>query len=135
MIDRCRETIVRGLAQGRPGVAVVAGALNMSVRTFQRRLAEAGWTYKELLDDVRFAEARRAMARPDELLKVVAIDVGFEEQASFTRAFRRWTGLSPRDYRLRLDVAERESAQPVADRRFARISAEIEASIAGFDRP
>ncbi len=108
MIDRCREAIVRGLAQGRPGIAVVAGALNMSVRTFQRRLAEAGWTYKELLDDVRFAEARRAMARPDELLKVVAIDVGFEEQASFTRAFRRWTGLPPREYRQRLDRSPKE---------------------------
>ncbi len=107
----------------------------MSVRTFQRCLAEAGWTYKELLDDVRFAEARRAMARPDELLKVVAIDVGFEEQASFTRAFRRWTGLPPREYRLQLDVAERESAQPAAGRRFARISVEMGASIAAFDRP
>ena len=96
----------------------------MSVRTFQRRLAEAGWTYKELLDDVRFAEARRAMARPDELLKVVAIDVGFEEQASFTRAFRRWAGLPPREYRLQLDRSpkgDRPSpmpAEPVA--RWAR---------------
>jgi len=99
MIDRVRDVIARQLADGRPGIGEVARALNTSVRTFQRRLAEAGWTYKRLLDDVRFAEARCAMARPDDPLKAVAIDLGFVEQASFTRAFRRWTGSSPREYR------------------------------------
>ncbi len=118
MVDRVRDVIARQLADGRPGIGAVAPALHMSVRTLQRRLAEAGWTYKRLLDDVRFAEARSAMARPDEPLKAVAIDLGFVEQASFTRAFRRWTGLTPREYRQRLvPPSEGESlSQPAGAR-------------------
>jgi AraC-like DNA-binding protein len=105
MVDTARKMITRSLAGGRPEIRAVARTLNISVRTLQRRLAERGWTYKRLLDEVRFAEARRAIAKPEDLLKVLAIDLGFEEQASFTRAFRRWTGLSPSEYRRQLRPA------------------------------
>jgi AraC-like DNA-binding protein len=108
MVVTAREMIARRLAGGRPEIRAVARTLNISVRTLQRRLAERGWTYQRLLDEARFAEARRAIAKPDDLLKVLASDLGFEEQASFTRAFRRWTGLSPSEYRRRLGPAARD---------------------------
>jgi AraC-like DNA-binding protein len=79
----------------------------MSVRTLQRRLAEAGLTYSAIVDEIRSVEARRLLAQPGVLLKQVAADLGFCEPASFTRACRRWTGFSPREYRRQLREASR----------------------------
>jgi len=80
----------------------VASELHLSPRTLQRRLSAEDWTYNDLVDDVRFAMARRRMAGSDTPLKAVAADLGFSEQASFTRAFRRWIGVTPREYRRQL---------------------------------
>ncbi len=103
LIDTIRRAIVRLLGSGHhPGVREAALATGMSVRTFQRQLAEMGLTYSELVDEVRFAEARRRLAEPGKRIKRVAAEVGFSEPASFTRAFRRWAGLSPREYRQTL---------------------------------
>lgn len=101
-IEAARLAITRRLDGGRPSLCAVAHELNLSVRTLQRRLAAAGWTYNDLVDDVRFAVARQHMARPDAPLKAVAAELGFSEQASFTRAFRRWIGLTPREYRRQI---------------------------------
>ncbi len=101
MVEAARDVILRTFATGHPPIEKIAGAVNMSVRTFQRRLAKAGRTYKMLLDEVRFGEARRALASSNEPLKAIAFGLGFAEQASFTRAFRRWTGLAPSEYRRR----------------------------------
>jgi AraC-like DNA-binding protein len=98
-IEAVRLAIAQRLDDGRPSLCAVADELNLSVRTLQRRLAAAGWTYRDLVDDVRFAVARQRMARPDAPLKAVAVELGFSEQASFTRAFRRWIGFTPGEYR------------------------------------
>ncbi len=101
MVDGARDVIVRVLSTGHPPIEATAGTLSMSVRTFQRRLAASGRTYKKLVDEVRLAEARRALAASKVPLKAIAFELGFAEQASFTRAFRRWTGQSPSEYRKR----------------------------------
>jgi len=102
IIRAVREAIAQRLDDGRPSLCAVAGELHVSARTLQRRLSGAGWTYKQLVDDVRFAMARQRMAVPDAPLKAVAAELGFSEQASFTRAFRRWIGITPREYRRQL---------------------------------
>ena len=96
-----REVILEVLSKGHPPIEAVAGAVNTSVRTLQRRLAASGRTYKKLVDEVRLAGARRALVASDAPLKAIAFDLGFAEQASFTRAFRRWTGQAPSEYRKR----------------------------------
>ena len=115
-IETVRQAITQRLDRGRPSLAVVADELNLSVRTLQRRLAAAGWTYNGPVDDVRFAVARQRMVSPGALLKAVAAELGFSEHASFTRAFRRWIGLTPREYRRRLLASavlrEREQSTP-----------------------
>lgn len=93
--------VARRLLAGRPPIWTVARGVAMSVRTLQRRLAERGWSYSELVDDVRRVLARRRVVQPSTPFGEVASDLGFAEQASFTRAFRRWTGLTPREYRRR----------------------------------
>jgi len=101
-IEAVRKAITHRLDDGRPSLCAVASELNLSVRTLQRRLSAAGWTYNDLVDDVRFAMARQRMAVPDAPLKAVAAELGFSEHASFTRAFRRWIGVTPREYRRQL---------------------------------
>lgn len=76
-----------------------ARALGVSLRTLQRQLKEQGLTFSGVLDEVRREHAELLLA--DEGLRVseVAHRVGFVEQASFTRAFHRWTGMSPQAWR------------------------------------
>ena len=104
-IEDVRETLSGLLGRGRCRIQDLAAARGTSVRTLQRRLAETGLTYSRVVDEIRFAEARRRLAQPGALLKEVAADVGFCEPASFTRACRRWTGLSPRELRRRLQAS------------------------------
>ncbi len=78
----------------------IAARLHMSKRTLQRRLEEGGLSFQALVDRVR-AEKARALVR-DESLKLadVAYRLGFSDVSSFSRSFRRWTGVSPGRYRL-----------------------------------
>ena len=107
LIDRVRQVISRLLGSGHPSIRTAAEATGMSVRTIQRRLAERGLTYSRLVDEVRSAEARRRISDPTARMRSVATELGFAEPASFTRAFRRWTGISPREYRTRLRALDR----------------------------
>jgi AraC-like DNA-binding protein len=96
-----RKVISRTLSAGHPPIEAVAAAVNTSVRTLQRRLAVSGRTYQTLVDEVRLAVARHALVASNAPLKAIAVDLGFAEHASFTRAFRRWTGQTPLQYRRR----------------------------------
>ncbi|WP_158502203.1 AraC family transcriptional regulator [Vitiosangium sp. GDMCC 1.1324] len=79
---------------------VIAARLHMSKRTLQRRLEEAGISFQELVDRVR-AEKARTLLRDEQLeLADVAFRLGFSDVSSFSRSFRRWTGVSPGRYRL-----------------------------------
>lgn len=100
-VDVAREVILKVLSAGHPPIEAVAAVANTSVRTFQRRLSVSGRTYKKLVDEVRLAAARKALVGSDAPLKAIAFELGFAEQASFTRAFRRWTGQAPSQYRKR----------------------------------
>lgn len=70
----------------------VARALHMSVRTLQRRLVDSGTTFRSVSDEVRRQLALGYLADPAVSIAEVAFLLGFSEQRSFNRAFRRWTG-------------------------------------------
>jgi len=94
--------IARQLSEGRrPSVTAVAGRLNLSTRTLQRRLHEVGTSFQEQLVAVRRTTAGRLLVTTD--LDVVAISmlVGFVEPNSFARAFRRWERTTPARWRER----------------------------------
>jgi len=111
-VDVAREVILQVLSAGHPPIEAVAAVANTSGRTLQRRLALSGRTYKKLVDEVRLAAARKALVASDAPLKAIAFELGFAEQASFTRAFRRWTGQAPSQYRKRQRRLERGWALP-----------------------
>ena len=77
-----------------------AGALGLSARTLQRRLSEQGLSYSRLLAEMRFLKARELIQRQEKICDV-ALRLGYADAGSFTRAFERWAGMSPRQYRKR----------------------------------
>src|SRR5689334_1437079 len=81
------------------GVDDAAGVVGLSKRTLQRRLAQSGFKFSQLLDDMRFAHALILIEGPSIRLADVARCLGYSDAANFARAFRRWTGLSPSAYR------------------------------------
>ena len=95
-----RGAVVATLSAG-AGVDEVASSLNMSARTLQRNLAEAGTTFREVCDVVRCELAKEYLADRRSSIPEVAFLLGFSEQSSFHRAFQRWTGDAPGRWRRR----------------------------------
>nr|WP_314527324.1 AraC family transcriptional regulator [uncultured Pseudomonas sp.] len=93
------QAIAAELGRGRVGVMQVAESLNMSVRTLQRRLGELDLEFSELVENVRRALAVEYVGNSSYRLTDVALMLGYTEASSFSRAFRRWTELTPREYR------------------------------------
>jgi AraC-like DNA-binding protein len=96
---RVREVLTERLARGEPSQEDIAEILGMSARTLQRKLGEAGTSYKEILDDTRHSLALAYLSAPRHSVSEVTYLLGFSAGSCFTRAFRRWTGQSPSDWR------------------------------------
>ena len=96
---RLRGLIERDL-QRLPEFEDVARRVNLHPQTLRRRLAAEGTTYKDLKDDLRRAAATYHLQRGGLSVEDVADKAGFSEASAFIRAFRRWTGQTPHDYRL-----------------------------------
>jgi AraC-like DNA-binding protein len=84
-----------------PTIRTTAQFVGMSVRTLQRRLAQAGVSHHMLVAQARFATAAAVLERTDAKILELALDLGYSDHANFTRAFRRWAGCAPREYRSR----------------------------------
>jgi len=100
--DDVRRAIRALLATGDCCRATVAGRLNMHPRTLVRRLQETGTTYQALLDDMRTQIAKQLLHDTRSPVSRIAASLGYGDPTVFTRAFRRWTGLSPREFRAAL---------------------------------
>lgn len=87
-----------------PSVEDVAKHFNLTVRTLQRRLRHEGFSYKQLLDETRKDLAIEYVKDGAIHLPELAFLLGFSEQSSFQRAFKRWTGLPPGQYRRRAQL-------------------------------
>lgn len=77
----------------------VAHSLHMSESAFQKKLKAAGTSYQELLDNTRTELAKHHLSDPEMSVDEVAYMLGFSDCSNFTRAFKRWLGMSPREYR------------------------------------
>ena len=82
-----------------PSISEIAEMANISVRSFQRKLSSTGLTYSDLIDVVRFESAKKLLRDTEFKIIDVALSLGYSEPASFTRAFRRLSGVAPRQYR------------------------------------
>jgi AraC-like DNA-binding protein len=96
--DRVAAHVAASLPEG-VDVGEVARAMHMSGRTLQRRLEQEGTTFSDVLDRALLDVARRVLADPSTTLTDVAVRLGFSDLATFTRAFKRWTGMPPGQWR------------------------------------
>lgn len=102
VLDRARLELARQLPEQGTDLETIAAALALSPRTLQRRLREAGLSFSQLLDETRQQLVLNYLRDPALELAEIAFLVGFSEPASLARAFRRWTGASPGEYRRHL---------------------------------
>lgn len=94
-----RQRIVEGLPSGRVKEEDIASALHLSTRTLQRRLLEEGVNFGELLQNTRRELAQNYIEDSQLNVNEIAYLLGFSDQANFTRAFRRWFGVTPSGWR------------------------------------
>lgn len=100
-VVRARRLITEGLRAGEPTPLEVAKKLGMSERTLQRRLRDEGTSFAQLLDGVRRELAELYLSEPRIAAHEVAFLIGYSEPSAFFRAFRRWTGRTPQEFRQR----------------------------------
>jgi AraC-like DNA-binding protein len=96
---RVRTLLAQRLQHGEPTQEEVAQILNVSARTLQRKLGDSGTTFRRIVDETRRALALAHFSMPQMSVNEVTHLLGFSCSSSFTRAFRRWTGLSPSAWR------------------------------------
>ncbi|MCA2215745.1 AraC family transcriptional regulator [Jidongwangia harbinensis] len=93
--ERVRAVLHELLPAGRGSAVDVARRLALSGRTLQRRLAQEGTTFQDVLQRTRYALARHYLARPDITVAEIALLLGYDEPTSFYRAFHQWSGTTP----------------------------------------
>jgi AraC-like DNA-binding protein len=101
--DRHISRLVRDLiyddASGFRAAPIVAAKLNISERTLQRQLLAEGQSFRDMVDELRQQKAHALLQHPDLTLESIAETLSYTDVTSFSRAFKRWTGVSPGEYR------------------------------------
>lgn len=101
VVHQVRDQIVKRLPSGEPSQADIARALNLSLRSLQRRLRGEGTSYSDLLEETRRELAAQYLKQSRTTLCEITYLLGFADQSNFTRAFKRWNGVAPGEFRER----------------------------------
>ena len=102
LANAVKQVISLLLPDGCPDIHLAAEAAGVSTRTFQRRLGKIGTSYSNLLQRTRMQLAAQRLAYSTIPVNEIAASLGYRDPANFTRAFRRKTGVSPRNYRAQV---------------------------------
>ena len=94
-----RARIIEYLPEGRPHQETIAESLHISLRSLQRKLKDEDTGFKKLLEDTRQELAMQYIREAHRPIGEITYLLGFSEPSNFTRAFKRWTGKSPAQYR------------------------------------
>jgi AraC-like DNA-binding protein len=98
-IGQVQRSLLKSLSSGVPEAAVTARGLGMSKRSFFRLLQQHGTSYQQVVEQLRRDLAMRHLVEGQLALAEIAFMLGYSEVSAFHRAFRRWTGQSPAEYR------------------------------------
>ena len=94
------ENLIKdALPSGIPSIIQIGELMGMSSRTLTRRLADNGVTFRSLVRQTQEKLAKSLLMNTNHTISEIAFETGFSEQSAFSRAFKRWTGQSPIDYR------------------------------------
>jgi AraC-like DNA-binding protein len=99
LVHKVRELIIERLPKSSANIDAIADELNIGSKTLERRLAERGESFSRLLDETRQKAAKHYLEATDLRLSEVAYMVGYTEPAALARAFKRWTGETPNQFR------------------------------------
>ncbi|MED5238176.1 MAG: AraC family transcriptional regulator ligand-binding domain-containing protein [Pseudomonadota bacterium] len=98
IVHQVRSLLVPG-PEGYPSPEQVADQLHQTPRTLRRRLQERGCNYQQLLEEARVRDSRRLLQQADLEVRRIGEMLGYLNPANFTRAFKGWTGMTPREWR------------------------------------
>jgi len=101
LVGRLRVSLKRSLAAGSASLSATAKELGLSDRGLQRQLALRGTSFREAVRSIRRELAKSLLNRPEISTSEAADAIGFAELSSFSRAFKQWTGMSPKAFRRR----------------------------------
>lgn len=100
IVERVKLAIINEMGTGNFSDSTIAASLFMSQRTLQRRLEENNTSFKQLVNEVRQDLADTYLNDSSLTLTEISFMLGFSEMSAFSRAFKRWSGKSPTDYRV-----------------------------------
>ncbi len=95
VVAQVHAAIIRNLAHDKVRLSSIADELKIAPRTLQRKLAEAGATFGQVLDQARYALAKDYLRQPGLSLVDIAFLLGYQEQSAFNHAFKEWSGVNP----------------------------------------
>lgn len=99
LLENVNQAIIKSINAQDPRASVVAGYLNMSTRTLQIALKEQGVSFQNLLNKARLTLAKQYLLQKDISIVEISSLLGYQEQTSFNRVFKSWTGYSPMRWR------------------------------------
>jgi AraC-like DNA-binding protein len=98
IVHRVAEVLALS-SEGYPTMAQVAKRMGITPRTLARHLDKHGLTFRQVVDERRHQEACTLLVNGQQAVEEIAVRLGYNDPANFTRAFRRWSGVSPTQYR------------------------------------
>lgn len=111
-LARLRADLLAYVPSGDIGAAAVSKRLGVSGRTLSRRLTELGTTFSEQVQQLRKRTAEHYLTESGHSVEEIAFLLGYSEAPPFVRAFKRWTGVSPGEYRIRRRDRQPPGAAP-----------------------
>jgi AraC-like DNA-binding protein len=102
LLAKVRRVVGESLREGEPKLAPVAQAVSLTPHTLQRRLRDHGLDFNRLVNDTRRRLSLDYLRNPEHTFREVAYLLGYSEVSAFNRAFKRWTGATPSEYRRQL---------------------------------
>lgn len=106
LVEQVKRRIQQLLGSGDVSAERIAAPMNISSRHLRRKLSQEGTSYEQLVDEVRRDAAVRMITGGELSLTSIAYELGFLDPSSFTRAFRRWTDMSPTAFRRQVVAPE-----------------------------
>ena len=94
-----REVLRNHMGHVHLSLETTAEIIGLTPRTLQRQLSKNQFTYKQLIDQLRYEKALPLLKDNQSSLLDIALGLGYSDAAHFTRAFRRWAGMTPREFR------------------------------------
>ncbi len=104
--SKVRTILSKDVSESMPGAEAVASQLNLSVTTLRRHLQQENTSFQKIKDECRLEAAIHYLGCKDLTNSVIAERLGFDETSAFFRAFKKWTGLTPGEYRKQMALEQ-----------------------------